>query len=98
LDQDVEDFALIIDGTSEVDLLARNRDDDLVEVPSSGRRRAHGSKATCVDGTETSHRPADRLVRDGDPALSEQVSRIPKAEGEAQIQPDGVLMIAGGNP
>ncbi len=43
------------------------------------------------------HPSADRLIGDGDPALSEEVLDIPEAECELQIQPDGVLKVTGRN-
>src|SRR3981081_4054624 len=39
LDQDLEDLALMIDGTPQIHVLARNPDDHLIEMPSIARSR-----------------------------------------------------------
>ena len=46
---------------------------------------------TCIDRTEMGHPSADRLIGDGDPALSKKLLDIPEAQREARIQPKGVL-------
>ena len=91
LDQKVENFTLIIDGTPQVHLPTGDRDENFVEMPSSRRSRAAGPKATRIDRTKMRHPSADRLMGDKDAALSEKILDISEAQREAQVQPDGVL-------
>ena len=91
LNKDVENLTFIIDSAPQIHLSVGDRDEDFVTMPSCSRRRAPGPAPTRIDRTEMGHPSADRLIRDDDPALSEQVLDIPEAEHEAQIQPDGML-------
>jgi hypothetical protein len=49
------------------------------------------SKIGCDQGSEVFHPAAYRLVGGHDPAFSQQVLDIAEAEGEAGIEPDGLL-------
>jgi hypothetical protein len=54
------------------------------------------SKVSCDHGTEVFHPATHRLIGNDDPALSQQVLDIAKAEAEPDIEPDGLLNDHGG--
>jgi hypothetical protein len=91
LHENVEDFALSIDGTPQVDQLAIDFDEYLVKMPSGMRLGPASSKVSCDHGTEVVHPATHRLIGNDDPALSQQVLDVAKAEGEPGIEPDGLL-------
>ena len=77
---------LIIDRPPQVHLPTGDRGEDFVEMPPPGRQRAFDPKPTRVDRTEMDHPSVDRLMRDGDPALGEQVLDIPVAENGRAVR------------
>jgi hypothetical protein len=96
LHENVEDLALSIDGTPQVDQPAIDFDEYLVKVPSGMRLGPASSKVSCDHGTEVFHPATHRLIGNDDPALSQQVLDIAKAEAEPGIEPDGLLNDHGG--
>ena len=54
LNQDLEDLALMIDGTPQIHVLARNPDDHFVEMPSIARWRRHRRRARAIAGPNLS--------------------------------------------
>jgi len=91
LNQDIQHFALAIDSTPEVHLLAVDGDKHLVQVPPVIRSRARFPQSSSIVQPEL-HRPApDALVGNVYAALGEHIFNIAKAEGKPEIQPDGVL-------
>ena len=96
LHQNVEDFALSIDGTPQVDQPAIDFDEYLVKMPSGMRLGPAPSKVSCDQGTEVIHPATHRFIGSDDPALSQQILDIAKAEAEPGIEPDGLLNDHGG--
>jgi Tripartite tricarboxylate transporter family receptor len=96
LHENVEDFALSIDGTPQVDQPAIDFDEYLVKMPSGMRLGPASSKVSGDHGTKVFHPATHRLIGNDDPALSQQVLDIAKAEAEPGIEPDGLLNDHGG--
>ena len=91
LDQQIEDFALLIDGTPEVHAPAGDPHDHLVEVPSVARPGPPLPQASRDGGTEFEPPAPDRFVGQVEPAFGKQFLDIALAQGEAEIEPNCVL-------
>jgi len=91
LNDDVENFALVVDGTPEIVELAADPDKDLVQMPAV-RRPWPALADPCGIGAAELERPSThRLVRHIDTALREQVLDIAVAQGEPNVEPNRVL-------
>src|ERR1700731_3846135 len=91
LDQDLEDLALVVDGTPQIHLLARDPDNHFVEMPAIARSRTAPSQAPSDRRSEFEHPTANALVGDVEATLGKQLFDVAIAEGEAKVQPHGVL-------
>jgi len=91
LDQQIEDLALLVDGTPEIYAPAGNPRDHLVEVPSVARPGPPLPQASRDRGTEFEHPAPDRFVGQVEPAFGKQFLDITIAQGEAEIEPNCVL-------
>jgi hypothetical protein len=91
LHQNVEDLALGVDRTPQVDQPTIDFDENLVKMPSGMRPGPAPSKVNCDHGTEVIHPATHRLIGNDDPTLGQQVLDIAKAQGEPGIKPDGPL-------
>ena len=91
LNQDLEDLALMIDGTPQTHVLARNPDDHFVEMPPIARSRTAPPQSPGDRRSEFEHPTAKALVGDVEPTLGKQFLNIAIAQGETKVQPDGVL-------
>src|SRR5229473_704706 len=91
LNQDLEDLALMIDGTPQIHVLARNPDDHFVEMPAITRARTAPPQSPSDRRSEFEHPTANALVGDVEPTLGKELLNIAIAQGETKVQPDGVL-------
>ena len=73
-DQDLEDLALVVDGTPQIHLLARDPDDHFVEMPAIARSRTARSQAPRDRRSEFEHPTANALVGDVEPAFGSSSS------------------------
>src|ERR1700680_2612236 len=55
LDQDLKDLALVVDGTPQIHVLARDPDDHFVKMPTIARSRTAPSKAPSCRRSEFQH-------------------------------------------
>ena len=85
LHDEIQDFALVIDPTSEKYALAIHVADRLVEVPARRGRRLAAAKVLCDLRAELVHPAADGLVAHADPALSQHLLNVSKAHGNPEI-------------
>src|SRR5437763_11732312 len=76
LDQDLEDLALVIDGTPQVHVLARDPDDHFVEVPAIARSRTAPSQAPSDRRSEFEHPTANALIGEVEATLGKQLRDI----------------------
>jgi hypothetical protein len=91
LDQDLEDLALVVDGTPQIHLLARDPDDHFVEMPAIARSRTAASQAPSNRRSEFEYPTASAFVGEVEATLDKQLLDIAIAQGEAKVQPHGVL-------
>ena len=98
LDQNVEDLAFVIHRAPKVHLLTVDPDDHLVEMPVRARTRSMMAQATREDRSELQNPAPNRLIRDLETALGEQLLSVAVAQGEAEIQPNGMLDDETGEP
>jgi len=76
LHQNVEHFALSIDGTPQIDQPAIDFDEYLVKMPSGMRLGPASSKVSCDHGTEVFHPAPHRLIGDDNAAFSQDQLNI----------------------
>jgi hypothetical protein len=98
LDEDVEDLALVVDGAPEIHPHAADPDHHLIEMPPRSRTRTALAESSREHRPELEDPTPDRLVRDIETPRGEQLLDVAVAQGEAEIQPDGVLDDEGREP
>src|ERR1700732_4185211 len=76
LDQDLEDLALVVDGTPQIHALARDPDDHFVEMPAIARSRTAPPQTPRDRPPEFAHPPPRELVGDVEPTLGKQLLDI----------------------
>jgi hypothetical protein len=91
LDQDLENLALVVDGTPQIHVLARDPDDHFVEMPAITRSRTAPLQSPGDRRSELEHPTANALVGNVQPALGKQLLNIAIAQAEPEVQPDGML-------
>ena len=91
LDQHIEDLAFGIDGTPEIHHPAFNFQINLVKMPLGVRLRAALSQAGGDLRSEVIDPAPNGLIGDRDPALSEQVFNVSKAQRKPEIEPNCLL-------
>ncbi len=73
LNQDLEDLALVVDGTPQIHMLAGDPDDHFVEMPAITRSRTAPPQSPSDRRSEFEHPTANALVGDVEPTLGEAV-------------------------
>ena len=91
LNQEIQDFALTVHGTPEIELPPSNYDDHLVQVPAFGRSWPPTLNPPRIGPTEFQDPSSNCLIRDVETTLGKQVLNVPIAQRETAIQPDGML-------
>ena len=81
----------MVDGTPQIHVLARDPDDHFVEMPAIARSRTAPSHASSDRRSEFEHPTANALVGEVEATLGKQLLDIAIAQGEAKVQPHGVL-------
>ena len=69
LDEDLEDLALVVDGTPQIHVLARDPHDHFVEMPAIARSRTAPSQAASDCRSEFEHPTANALIGEVKTAL-----------------------------
>ena len=90
LDEDVEDFAVLVHGSPRVLSAPVARDEELVEVPGVAQATASLSESVRVGPSERLTPLADGLVSDGDAPLDEEVFHISQTQAEPKVESDWV--------
>jgi hypothetical protein len=96
LHENIEDFALGVDGAPQIDQTPIDFDVHLVKMPCGMRPGAAFAEIGCNRGAKMVHPATHRFIRNRDPAFGQQVLDIAEVQGEAGRKPDGLLMITGG--
>ena len=91
LNQEIQDFALTVHGTPEIELPPSNYDDHLVQVPAFGRSWPPTLNPPRIGPTEFQDSSSNCLIRDVETTLGKQVLNVPIAQRETAIEPDGML-------
>ena len=91
LNQEIQDFALTVHGTPEIELPNSNYDDHLVQVPAFGRSWPPTLNPPRIGPTEFQDPSSNCLIRDVETTLGKQVLNVPIAQRETAIEPDGML-------
>jgi hypothetical protein len=90
LHEQVENLALAVHCSPELERLAADHHGHLVEMPLRSRAGSTAAKLSGKQWAKLQHPASDRLVGDIQPALGEQILDITESEGEANIEPNGV--------
>jgi hypothetical protein len=90
LNQDVENFALTINGSPKIHLLAADIYENFVQVPDVERRATAPANSAGKGLSEFQNPQTNRFVTDIDTALDEQVLYVSVAHGEAEVEPYGL--------
>ena len=91
LNQEIQDFALTVHGTPEIELPPSNYDDHLVQVPAFGRSWPPTLNPPRIGPTEFQDPSSNCLIRDVETTLGKQVLNVQIAQRETAIEPDGML-------
>src|SRR5215216_1545690 len=91
LDKDIEDFAFLIDGAPQIQALAGDPHDHLVQMPAVARPRPALAQSAREHRAELQHATPDRLVGKVETPFGQKLLDVAVAQCEAQIQPDRVL-------
>ena len=91
LNQEIQDFALTVHGTPEIELPPSNYDDHLVQVPAFGRSWPPTLNPPRIGPAEFQDPSSNCLIREVETTLGKQVLNVPIAQRETAIQPDGML-------
>jgi hypothetical protein len=91
LDQHIENLALGVGGAPQINHPPINIQIDFVKMPSRVRLRTALAQPPSDHRPEVVHPAAHGLVRDRNPALSEQILDVTKAEREPEIDPDRLM-------
>ncbi len=90
LDENVDHVTILINGTPKILTPTLDRDEDLVQVPSITEATLPTLQASRVLRTKLEAPKPDRLVRNCDAAVRQQILNVPEAHTESMIQPYGV--------
>ena len=90
LHKKVENLAFVVDRAPQPELPARNRHGHLIEMPLCRCPRASAAKFLGEQWPELQYPSPQRLVGDIQAALREQIFDVAIAEGETEIEPNGV--------
>ncbi len=91
LDQHIENLALGVDGAPQINHPPIDFQVDFVKMPGRMRFRTALSQMRGDHWPKMVHPAAHGLVRDRDPALSEQIFDVTKAQREPEIEPDRLV-------
>ena len=87
LDEDIEDGAILIDGTPEIVSPSLDGDEDLVQVPDVAQPALSTFEPPSVVGLKRVTPQPDRFVGHRDATLSQEIFDIAKAHSEAVSRP-----------
>jgi hypothetical protein len=81
---------VFIDGSPQIDPLAADLQEDLVQVPDAARSPLAPAQAGREALTEVAHPATDALVADDDSTFKEKYLHVAEAEGETVVEPDRI--------
>ena len=89
-DQDIEDVAILVNGSPKIMAFTSDGDEHFVHVPDVTESTLPSPQSVGVLGSKLAAPGSNGFVGYGDATLSEKVLDIAKAESEPMVQPDGV--------
>ena len=90
LDPDIQDFALVVHGPQQPDLLSADPDVHLIQMPPAGWQTPAPSQVRGDLRAELQRPAADRLIADLDAPLGQQFLDVSEAQRKAVLEPDGM--------
>jgi hypothetical protein len=96
--QNVEYITVLIDCAPQIHLLSLDLDEDLIGVPDITQSNLLLSKPAGVLRSELQTPEPNRLIRDQNATLGQQIFDVAKAERESVIKPDGMTDDLGRKP
>src|SRR6266700_454974 len=90
LDQDVQDDAVLVNGSPQPAAFAADLQGHFVQMPLVTGSRSSSTQPCSESRTELGAPLTDRLMADNDAALGEQILNVAEAEVETKVQPHGV--------
>ena len=88
--QDIQDVAVLIDSTPEIELLSLNLHEDFIDVPSIAQFALLSSDRLGIFRPKLQAPEPNCLVGDRDATLGEEILDITEAEREPMVQPDSM--------
>jgi hypothetical protein len=98
LDDHIQHFALVINGTPEVHALPADVHDHFVEVPATARRRSAPLQIAGDLRSEFDRPATDGLVTDVNSTLGQHFFDVAETHCEAEIQPHAIADDIGWKP
>jgi hypothetical protein len=89
-DQNIDDISILIYCPPQVVAYSLNRNEHFIDTPDVPKPTLFPAQRSSIDRSKLDAPGSDRLVRDGDSSLREQVLDIAKAECEPMIEPNGM--------
>ncbi len=90
LDQDVQNDAVLVNGSPQPVTFATDLQRHFVQMPLVASSPSSSTQPGSEGGAELGAPLPDRLVADDDPAFGKQILDVTKTEMKAKIQPHGV--------
>ena len=90
LNDEVENFAFVIDGAPQIHPSATDPADHFVKMPAWRRRRPAPLQPSSDQRSELDRPAADGLVADIHAPCREKLFNVAKAQAEAKVKPDGM--------
>ena len=97
-DQDIQNITILIHCSPQVKLLTLNLHEDFINMPGVTQSTPLSSDRAGVFRSELETPEADGLVGDDDPALSQQILDVSKAQRETMVEPNGMTDDFTGEP
>jgi hypothetical protein len=90
LNQDIDHVSILVHSPPEIVPLSLDVHEELVQVPDVSQPSLPAPEISGVVWTELPTPLPDRLVRDDDSSLRQQLLDVPETQAESVIQPDSV--------
>ncbi len=91
LNEDIENFAFLIDRTPEIHVPSSDRYEHLIEMPLTVCLGSKRPQSLGVSWPETRHPAADRFVGDLNATFGQKIFGITQTQRESAVEPNGVL-------
>ena len=89
-EEDIEDIAILVNGSPKIMTFTADGDEQLVHVPDVTEPTLSPPQSAGVLGSELTASGSNGFVGYGDATLGEKVLHIAKAQSEPTVQPDGM--------